>query len=124
MAAPTTVKTTSVRVYGTIERPGGLSTPREAGAVCTSKAADDIRATVIWAIDAGTQSLGGGRLGQGNVRDDVNTAGKGPGPCSFPFDDTVDMPATGDVVLHFGNMPVKVNRVDILAGPLTIKTGG
>ena len=58
------------------------------------------------------------------MRDDVNTAGVGPGPCSFPFDDTVDMPPGGDVILNFGAGPVPVNRVDILAGPLTIKAGG
>ena len=118
------MKTTTVRVYGTIERPGGLATPREAGAVCTSKASDDVHATVIWAINAGTQSLGGGRLGAGRVRDDVNTAGVGPGPCSFPFDDIVEMPPTGDVVLDFGNIQFPVNRVELLAGPLTIRTRG
>jgi len=124
VAAAPSVKTTSVRVWGTIERAGGLATPREAGAVCTSKAGDDVHATVIWSITAGTQSLGGGRLGAGHVRDDVNTAGVGPGPCSFPFDDTVDMPPTGDVVLDFGTRSVPVNRVDLLAGALTIKAGG
>jgi len=113
-----------VHVFGTIERPGDLLTPREAGAVCTSKAGDDVHATVLWTINAGTQSLGGGRLGDGHVRQDVNPVGKGPGPCSFPFDATVDMPPTGDVVLNFGAGPVPVNRVDILAGPLIIRTGG
>lgn len=118
------MKTTSVRVHGTIERPGGFATPREGGAACNAELTDDIRATVIWSISAGTQSLGGGRLGPGVVRDDVNTAGVGPGPCSFPFDDTVDMPPSGDVVLDFGNVDFPVNRVELLAGPLTIRTRG
>jgi hypothetical protein len=113
----------TVRVYGTIERPGNFLSPRVPGAGCTSADFDDVHANVIWSVDAGTQSLGGGRLGQGRVRDDVNTAGKGPGPCSFPFDDIVDMPPGGDVVLHFANIPFPVNRTDLLAGPLTIKAG-
>lgn len=121
--APTTVKTTTVRVYGTIERPGGLLTPRVGGATCNSAMDDDIRATVLWSITAGTEYLGGGRLGAGTVRGDVNPYGSPTdGPCSFTFDDTVDMPPGGDVVLDFGNGAFPVNRLDLLAGPITIRT--
>jgi GT2 family glycosyltransferase len=39
-------------------------------------------------------------------------------------DDTVDMPAGGDVTLDFGNVKYPVSRIELLAGPLTIKTRG
>jgi len=120
---PTTVKTTWIRVSGTIERPGGLLTPRKGGEPCSSAMGDDIREGTGWWIIAGNEILGGGRLGPGLVRDDVNPYGNPPdGPCSFPFDDTIDMPASGDVFLAIGNEKMPVNRLDLLAGPTTIRT--
>ena len=124
VAAPTTEATTTIRVHGTIERHGGLLTPRKGGAACSSAMSDDIRENVLWWIVAGSQDLGGGRLGAGRVRDDVNTQGIGEAPCSFPFDATVQMPAGGDVILYIGDQKMPVNRLDLLAGPITIPARG
>jgi hypothetical protein len=120
--APTIVKTTTVRVYGTIERPGSFETPRTPGAACRSDGFDDVHENVWWWISAGERSIAGGRLGKGRVRADVNPYSNGPGPCSFPIDATVEMPAGGDVALHFVDMTVPVNRLDLMVGPVTIRT--
>ena len=122
-AAPTTEATTTIRVHGTIERPGHYQVPRTGGVPCTSAVGDFIRENLWWWIGAGTKPLAGGRLGSGRVRDDVNPSGRSlNGPCSFPFDATVQMPAGGDVVLNFLDLTVPVNRLDLLAGPITIRT--
>lgn len=121
-AAPTTEARTTIHVSGTVERPGYVMTPRKAGAACTSEMTDDVKEDAGWFIIAGNEVVGAGRFGPGQVRDDVNPYGNGPGPCTFPFDDSIDMPAGGDVYLTVGDQKLSLNRLDLLVGPITIRT--